>query len=83
MQQLKSGFKRTINWNKYKSKATVQTQNQYLHYLIDPRFPGVNRFFVLLSENNDDGTGHTGYFLLNEQIKVYNVMIDGNFLLIN
>ena len=79
MQQLKSGFKRTINWNKCKSKATVQTQNQYLHYLIDPRFQGVNRFFVLLSENNEDRTGHTGYFLPNEQIKDYNVMIDGNF----
>ena len=24
LQQLKSGFKRTINWNKYQSKATIQ-----------------------------------------------------------
>ena len=28
-QQLKSGFKRTINWNKYKSKTSAETQNQY------------------------------------------------------
>ena len=24
LQQLKSGFKRTINWNKYQSKVTIQ-----------------------------------------------------------
>ena len=30
LQQLKSGFKRTINWNKYQSKVTLQAQNQYL-----------------------------------------------------
>ena len=30
------GFKRTINWNKYQSKVTVQEQNRYLDYLIDP-----------------------------------------------
>ena len=38
LDQLKSGFKRTINWNKYQSKATIQAQNQYLDYLIDPSF---------------------------------------------
>ena len=27
LQQLKSGFKRTINWNKYQSKATIQRRN--------------------------------------------------------
>ena len=30
LDQLKSGFKRTINWNKYQSKATIQTPYQYL-----------------------------------------------------
>ena len=28
LDQLKSGFKITINWNKYQSKTTIQTQNQ-------------------------------------------------------
>ena len=37
-EQLKSGFKRTINWNKYQSKVTVQEQNQYLDYIIGPSF---------------------------------------------
>ena len=35
---LKSGFKRKINWNKYQSKVSIQTQNQYLGYLVDPSF---------------------------------------------
>ena len=29
LQQLKSDFKRTINWNKYQSKLTIQERNQY------------------------------------------------------
>ena len=47
LQQLKSGFKRTINWNKYQSKIAIENHNQYLDYLIDPNFQGVIRFFVL------------------------------------
>ena len=38
LDQLKSGFKGTINCNKYQSKATIQAQNQYLDNLIDPSF---------------------------------------------
>ena len=38
LEQLKSGFKRTINWNKYLSKILTETPNQYLDYLIDPSF---------------------------------------------
>ena len=41
LQQLKSGFKRTINWNKYQSKVTIQAPNSYLDFLIDPSFQGV------------------------------------------
>ena len=51
-QQLKSGLKRTINWNKYQPKVTAQERNQYLDYLFDPSFQGVNRLFVLSFENN-------------------------------
>ena len=29
LQQLKSGFKRTINWNKYKSKAIMKARNKH------------------------------------------------------
>ena len=30
LKQLEPGFKRTINWNKYQSKITEQTQNRHL-----------------------------------------------------
>ena len=36
--QLKSGFKRTINWNKHQSKVLIEKQNQYFDYLIYPSF---------------------------------------------
>ena len=63
LKQLESGFKRTINSNKYQSKLTEQAQNRYLDYLIDPNFHGVNRIFVLLFESRTDRKVHTGYFL--------------------
>ena len=53
-QQLKSGFKKTINLDKYQSKVTIQAPNSYLDYLIDPSFQGVNRLFVFLFENTTD-----------------------------
>ena len=61
MKQLESGFKRTINWNKYQSKLTGQTQNRYLDYLIDPSFQGVkSTLFDLLFENKSDRIAHRG-----------------------
>ena len=77
LQQLKSGFKRTINWDKYRSKVTMQAPNPYLYYLIDPRFQGVNRLFVLSFENTTGRTVHTKYYLPTVEIKDYNVLIDG------
>ena len=47
LEQLKSSFKRTMNWNKYQSKKSTTKQNRYLDYLIDPNFQGVHRLFVL------------------------------------
>ena len=64
LQQLKSGFKRRINWNKYESN------------LIKPSFQGANRLFVLSFENKDDRTSHSTYYLPKLEIKDYNVMID-------
>ena len=52
LQQLKTVFKRTINWNKYQSEPTIQTQNQCLNHLIDPSFQVVNRLFVLSFEKH-------------------------------
>ena len=36
LDKLKSGFKRTISWNKYQPKAWIQATNQYSDDLIDP-----------------------------------------------
>ena len=54
-QQLKSGFKRVINWNKYLSKPELLAQNPNLNHLVGPSFQGVNRL-VLAFENDDDRT---------------------------
>ena len=52
LQPLKSAYTRTINWNKYQLKATIQGRNQFLHYLIDPSFQGIKRNFVLPFKTN-------------------------------
>ena len=54
LQQLKSGFKRVINWNKYLSKPELLAQNPNLNHLVEPSFQGINRLFVLAFENDDD-----------------------------
>ena len=54
LEQLKSGFKRTIKWNKYRSQMTIQPQNNNLNYLIDPTFMNVNRLFVLSFPRNNN-----------------------------
>ena len=77
LQQLGSGFKRVINWNKYLSKPALLAQNPNLNYLIDPSFQGVNRLFVLAFENDAQRKVHSGYYLPNVEIKNYNVMING------
>ena len=38
LEQLRTRFKRTIKWNKYRSEMTNQTQNNNFNYLIDPTF---------------------------------------------
>ena len=77
LQQLKSGFERTINWNKYESNIKTFAQKRYLNQLINPSFQGVNRIFVLSFENQNDRTSHSAYYLPKVEIKDYNVMIDG------
>ena len=54
--QLKSVFKRTINWDKCQSKVTIQRQNKYLDFSIDCSVYKVNRLFVLRFEDNKQVT---------------------------
>ena len=77
LQQLKSGFKRVINWNKYLSKPELLAQNPNLNHLVEPSFQGVNRFFVLAFENETQRTSHSGHYLPNVKIKNYNIVING------
>ena len=51
LEELKSGFKRTIKWNKYRSEITNQTKTNNLNCLIDPAFIKANRLFVLSFES--------------------------------
>ena len=74
-QQLKSGFERTIPWNKYQSKVTVLKENRHFDYLIDLIFQGVNRLFVLSFGNNGGWASYMRYHLPQVQKKDYNVMI--------
>ena len=77
LKQLRTGFKRTIKWNKYRSEMTNQTKNNNLNYLIDPTFTKVNMLFVLSFENEYDRTSFWKYYVQNVQIKEFNVLIDG------
>ena len=75
--QLKSGFKRTISWNKYLPKPELLAQNANLNHLIEPR---CNRLFVLAFEKDDQRTSNKRYYIPNVEIKDYNLMIDGKNL---
>ena len=78
--QLKSGFKRTINWNRYLSKPELLAQNTNLNHLVEPSFQEVNRLFALAFENDTQRASNKIYYLPNVEIKDYYVMIDGKKL---
>ena len=71
LKQIRTGFKRTIKWNKYRSEMTNQTKNNNLNYLIDPTF-----IKVLSFENENHRTSFSKYYVPNVQIKDFNVLID-------
>ena len=75
LSQLKSGFKRTVSWNKYLSKPELLRRNPNLNHLVEPSFQDVNRRFVLAFENDVQKTGNKRYYLPNVEIKDYNVSI--------
>ena len=80
LQQLKSRFKRTIKWNKYRSQMTIHPQNNNLNYLIDPTFTNVNRLFVLpfaRNNNTDSRYSYSNYYVPKVKINDFDVLIDG------
>ena len=84
LEKLKSRFKRTIKWNKYRSQMTIQNNNNNSNYLIDPTFTNVNKLFVLsferIEENNtkrDYRDSFSHYYVPNVEANDYNVLING------
>ena len=77
LQQIKSGFKRVINWNKYLSKPELFAQNPNLNHLVEPSFQGINRLFVLAFENDNHRRSDERYYLPTVKIKDYNIVIYG------
>ena len=75
--ELKSGFKRTISWNKDLPKPELLEENANLNHLFESSFQGVNRVFVLAFEDDEQRTSNKRYYIPNVEIKDYDVMIDG------
>ena len=80
VEQLKSGFKRTIKWNKYISKMSIPPPNNSLNYSIDLTFTNINRLFVLTFSRNDNTDSRYSYsnsYVPKIKINAFNVLIDG------
>ena len=74
--QLKSGFKRTISWNKQQANPELLARNANLNYLIKPSFRVVNRLFVLAFEDDAQRASNKRYYIPHVKIKNCNVMTD-------
>ena len=77
LQQLKSDFKRVINWNKYFSKPELLAQNPNLIHLVQSNFQLVNRVFVLAFKSDTQSASAKDYYLPNVKSKGHNIMING------
>ena len=64
LEQLKTRFKKTIKWNKYRSQMTIQPQNNNLNYLVDPTFTNVNRLFILSFTRNNAGDNRNSFYII-------------------
>ena len=83
--QLSEGFKRSVSWNSYQTMPTMVIENRKnLYELLNASFQGGGRLFVLAhvvaagAANDEAGIkDNKKYFLPREEIKKYNVLIDG------
>ena len=73
---LKSGFKREIKWNKYRSQMSTEAANNNLNILIDPTFTNVNRLFVLAYQAAANRQSFSTFYVSRVMVKDFNVMID-------
>ena len=77
LEQLKTGFKKTIKWNRHRSEMTNQTKTDNLNYLVDPTFTKANRSFVLSFKNEKDRTSYSECYTPTMEITDFNVLVDG------
>ena len=77
---LKSGFKREIKLNKYRSQMSTEAINNNLNILIDPTFTNVNRLFVLAYQDAADRQSFSTFYLPRVMVKDFNVIIDAEDL---
>ena len=70
LQQLKSGFKRVVSWNKYLSKPELLRRNPNLNHLVERSFQGVNRLFDLVFENDTQRTSQLVVCLIIHTLKI-------------
>ena len=85
IKQLNEGFKRSFYWNEYKSKIETKNldANNVTRFPLDASFQAVNRLFVLVFNNAENGDkkvkrdSHRKYFLPRVDITNHNVLIDG------
>ena len=83
--QLNIEFKRSIYWNKCKSKIETKEAdvNNLTRFHLDASFQGANRLFILAFDNTNNGANrverdsHRKYFLPRVNVTDYNVLIDG------
>ena len=73
---LKSGFTREIEWNKYRLQMTTAAINNNLNILIDSTFTNVNRLFVLTYQTADGRQSFSQFYLPKVMVKDFNVIID-------
>ena len=67
--QLKSGFKRTVSWNKYLVKSELLARNGDLNRLIEPSLQGINRISFLAFQNDVQRTSNRRWYIPNIKIK--------------
>ena len=80
LEKFKSGFTKTVKWNKYRSQMTIQPKINNLNYLIDPTFMNVNRLFVFSfprNNNTDSRYSFSNYYVPKVKIIDFNFLIDG------
>ena len=75
-ENLKTGIDIDFEWKRCRTQIINQPATNNLNFLIDPTFSNVNRLFVLAFPNEEDRSSFSKYYMLNIEIKDYNVVID-------